>query len=245
MKLSCPTWNHHDLPVSIRSAPRCQELTFSFSHSFCSVLLGLLHNPRISMIKCTPNSQLLHLPVFLLFFLGEQHTSQWAPFCSIFLDFSYGNQKDTVQLASYLPLLGNDQVCITVHSLQKVPRWQNTDFHRGSGLASASWEKQAVLVSGRFHETAPHTLNLLRKHSTYRDSSFAISGICGHVNIGSKSFLLSFSVFILHPLTTPQWRYEWCSSCLTPSKTSFFPHTIVFKKKEINTYIRYQYCNQY
>ena len=95
-------------------------------------------------------------------------------------------------------------------------------------------------------DSTPYTVTYLGSILlTNRDSSFAVSGICGHVNIGSKSFLLSFSVFILHPLTTPQWRYEWCSSCLTPSKTSFFPHTIVLKKKKINTYIRYQYCNQY
>ena len=98
VKLSCPTWKHQDLPVSVRS-------WLSLCHTFCSMLLGLLHNPQISMIKCTPNSQVLHLPVFtvfLLFFPGEQYTSQWAPFCSIFPDFSYGNQKDTVRLASCL-----------------------------------------------------------------------------------------------------------------------------------------------
>ena len=98
-------------------------------------------------------------------------------------------------------LLGNDQVCSTAHSLQKVPRWQNTAFHRGSE-ASASWEKQAVSVCGRFHTTAPHTL-LGSILLTNRDSSFAISGICGRVNIGSKSFLLSFSVSILHLLLLP------------------------------------------
>ena len=168
VKLSCPTWNHHDLPASVRSAPRCQELTFSFSHSFCSVLLGLLHNPQISVIKCTPNSQFLHLPVFLLFFLGEQYTSQWAPFCSVFLDFSYGNQKDTVQLASYL----HCWEMIKFASLFTVSRKCHDDRILTS-IGAQGWRqqveksKQFQFLEG-FTRQHPIHCNLLRKHSTYK-----------------------------------------------------------------------------
>ena len=141
---------------------------FSFSHSFCSVLLGLLHNPQISMIKCTPNSQFLHLPVFLLFFLGEQHTSQWAPFCSLFLDFSYGNQKDIVQLASYL----HCWEMIKFASLFTVSRKCHTDRILTS-TGAQGWcqqvekSKQFQFLEG-FTRQHPIHCNLLRKHSTYQ-----------------------------------------------------------------------------
>lgn len=133
VKLSCPTWNHQDLPISHMGTRKT----------------------------------LFDLPVICI-------AGKWS----------------SLQHCSQSP----ESATMTEYWL---PRGLRAGISKLRKASSFSFWKVS-------QDSTPYTVTYLGSILlTNRDSSFAISGICGHVNIGSRSFLLSFSVSILHLLLLP------------------------------------------